>query len=115
MGDGDPRAIVRVGYDSASMLYRGDDDFPEQYAPWIARLAGGVRLGGRLLDLGCGCGVPVARELVRHGVSVTGVDISEVQIARAHQLVPHGVFVVADISELASRQRLSTPCAASTP
>jgi len=43
--------------------------------------------GDMVLDLGCGCGIPVAQELAQH-FQVTGVDLSEVQIARARQLVP---------------------------
>jgi 2-polyprenyl-3-methyl-5-hydroxy-6-metoxy-1,4-benzoquinol methylase len=100
VGDVDPKQIVRLGYDSASLLYRGDDDYPAQYADWIARLQQGVLRGARLLDLGCGCGVPVAKELARHGASVTGVDISDVQIARARRLVPGATFLAADIAEI---------------
>jgi SAM-dependent methyltransferase len=96
VGDLDPKATVRLGYDSASRLYRGDDDFPERYSPWIARLAEELSSGGHLLDLGCGCGVPLARELSHRGIAVTGVDISEVQIARARELVPNATFIVAD-------------------
>jgi 2-polyprenyl-3-methyl-5-hydroxy-6-metoxy-1,4-benzoquinol methylase len=92
--------IVRVGYDSASLLYRGDDEFPEPYADWIARLKEIAPPGAQLLDLGCGCGVPVARELALYGTSVTGVDISDVQIARACRLVPNGSFLLADMAEV---------------
>ena len=49
-----------------------------------------------MLDLGCGCGVPVARSLAAAGYRVTGVDISEVQIERARRLVPAGTFIGAD-------------------
>jgi SAM-dependent methyltransferase len=100
MADPDAKAIVRLGYDSVSLRYRGDDDFPEPYVGWIARLAESTSPGGRLLDLGCGCGVPVARELSRVGVAVTGVDISEVQIDRARQLVPAATFVVGDVADI---------------
>ena len=99
-GDLDPKTIVRLGYDSASRLYRDDDDFPSAYAPWIARLSEAVPPGGQLLDLGCGCGVPVARELARRGVAVTGIDISEVQIARARELVPNACFMEADACDV---------------
>jgi len=36
----------------------------------------------RVLDLGCGCGVPVARDLAAAGHEVIGVDVSEVQLQR---------------------------------
>lgn len=37
----------------------------------------------QVLDIGCGCGVPVARRLAAAGHYVTGVDISDVQVERA--------------------------------
>jgi hypothetical protein len=55
--------IVRRGYDALSYRYRGDSEAPEQYASWLAQLRERVPAGGAILDLGCGCGVPVAREL----------------------------------------------------
>ena len=100
MDELDPKTMVRLGYDSASHVYRGDDDFPEPYAAWIALLAEATPDAGQLLDLGCGCGVPVARELCRQGKAVTGVDISDVQIARARHLVPDATFILADACEL---------------
>jgi SAM-dependent methyltransferase len=53
--------------------------------------------GSRVLDLGCGCGVPASRELARHH-RVTGVDISPVQIARARRLVPDARFLCEDMA-----------------
>jgi 2-polyprenyl-3-methyl-5-hydroxy-6-metoxy-1,4-benzoquinol methylase len=49
-----------------------------------------------VLDIGCGCGVPVARHLAAAGHRVTGVDISDVQVERARQLVPGATFIRAD-------------------
>jgi SAM-dependent methyltransferase len=37
-------------------------------------------------------------ELSRRSIAVTGVDISEIQIARARELVPNATFIVADAS-----------------
>jgi 2-polyprenyl-3-methyl-5-hydroxy-6-metoxy-1,4-benzoquinol methylase len=53
-----------------------------------------------VLDIGCGCGVPVARFLANAGHHVTGVDISDVQIDRARRLVPTGTFLRADAIEV---------------
>ena len=54
--------------------------------------------GDRVLDLGCGAGVPTARLLVEHGFRVTGIDISAIQIERAKRLVPSAVFLQADMA-----------------
>ena len=102
MGSGDERELVRRGYDALSYHYRSDDAGEGRYAPWLAALRERLPAGGSVLDLGCGCGVPVARSLAAAGYQVTGVDISEVQIERAQRLVPAGTFIRADASEVAS-------------
>lgn len=91
-----PKDIVRDGYDAVSYRYRGDGDDPEPYDRWAANLAERLSSGARILDLGCGCGVPIARTLTAQGFAVTGVDISPIQIERARSLVPGATFVLAD-------------------
>jgi SAM-dependent methyltransferase len=97
----EPRRVVADGYDAISRHYRGDDDAPPQYREWIAELEARIPARATVLDLGCGCGVPVARALADAGHEVTGVDISPVQIARARDLVPQAAFHVADLTEVA--------------
>ncbi|MDQ3710003.1 MAG: class I SAM-dependent methyltransferase, partial [Actinomycetota bacterium] len=88
----DPKEQVRRGYDAVSVRYRGDDDTDERYAEWVKLLRQRVSPGARVLDLGCGCGVPLTRLLsVDH--QVVGVDISPVQVSRARHLVPAASFV----------------------
>jgi SAM-dependent methyltransferase len=100
MTAGDESDLVRRGYDALSYHYRGDDSGEGRYAPWLAALRDRLPDGGAVLDLGCGCGVPVARSLAAAGYQVTGVDISEVQIERARHLVPGGTFIRADATEV---------------
>jgi len=98
--DGNPVDLVRSGYNALSRYYRGDDDPAHEYDGWLADLQDRVPAAGRVLDIGCGCGVPVARRLSAAGYGVTGVDISDVQIERARQLVPAASFIRADATEL---------------
>jgi 2-polyprenyl-3-methyl-5-hydroxy-6-metoxy-1,4-benzoquinol methylase len=95
----DPVDLVRRGYDVVSHVYRRDTDYPTEYAAWLATLRERLPAGACVLDLGCGCGVPVARALVDHGCSVTGIDLSEVQINRARRLVPRATFHCADATQ----------------
>ena len=53
-----------------------------------------------MLDLDCGAGVPVARALAADGFAVIGVDVSDVQIARARRLVPAARFLRADATRV---------------
>jgi SAM-dependent methyltransferase len=96
----DPRDVVRRGYDALSYRYRGDSEEPEPYATWLAQLRERVPAGGAVLDLGCGCGVPLARDLAAGGYEVTGVDLSAVQVERARRLVPAGRFALADATRV---------------
>jgi SAM-dependent methyltransferase len=98
----DPKVLVREGYDRASYAYRGDeyDDYERSgYAYWLSRLTPSLAGGARVLDLGCGCGIPAARELAKR-YQVTGVDISPLQIERARRLVPGARFICADMAEV---------------
>jgi SAM-dependent methyltransferase len=102
------RALVRRGYDAMSRAYRGDDgdaaaasgEDVSRYADWVAELAGLLRPGARVVDLGCGAGIPATRQLAGHGLQVLGVDFSAVQLRRAQRLVPAARFVHADMAGL---------------
>jgi SAM-dependent methyltransferase len=105
------RDLVRRGYDAMSLAYRSDDgagaatsaEDVSRYAGWTSELAGLLRARARVVDLGCGAGVPATRELADHGLRVLGVDFSAVQIRRARQLVPEGRFVQADVTAFSLR------------
>jgi SAM-dependent methyltransferase len=96
----DPKEIVRRGYDELSHRYRGDAEELASYATWLAQLRERVPARGAILDLGCGNGVPLARDLAAGGYAVTGVDLSAVQVARARRLVPAARFLHADATEV---------------
>ena len=91
---------VRRAYDAVSHLYRSDDETPDAYREWIATLLRRLSVGARVLDLGCGCGVPVSRMLAEAGCSTTGVDVSDVQVERARRLVPGATFLRADMTQV---------------
>lgn len=92
---------VRRGYNVASTAYRCDDDDPVEYRRWCDALEAVLDRRSDVLDLGCGCGVPVARQLTRSGHRVTGVDMSAVQIERAQRLVPEASFLLGDLCDVA--------------
>jgi ubiquinone/menaquinone biosynthesis C-methylase UbiE len=96
----DPKEVVRRGYNVLSHRYDAATGADSKYGPWIDELVARLAPGSRVLDVGCGSGVPVARALSAAGHHVTGVDLSEVQIARARELVPEAEFVNADAMSL---------------
>lgn len=98
-----PKDIVRDGYDKISWAYRPDApdaDTLSNYDDWLDELAPRLPAGSPVLDLGCGCGVPVAKFLAEKGFAVTGADISPVQISRARAAVPNADFLCADMTTM---------------
>ena len=94
-------ALVGAGYDLVG----------ETFVEWRDRIVGDPRRwwadqlisrlpdGARILELGCGAGVPDTKALAAR-FRVTGVDISPAQIERARVAVPEAEFIVADLTAL---------------
>jgi SAM-dependent methyltransferase len=99
--DLDPKDVVRRGYDAVSVRYDSWSGGESKYGRWLAEIAARMPAAAAVLDLGCGSGLPVARHLTGAGCHVTGVDISEVQVRRARELVPAAEFRQADIGAVA--------------
>ncbi|NUP24293.1 MAG: class I SAM-dependent methyltransferase [Streptomyces sp.] len=81
---------------------RYDEAFPHKEgqvasAEWLIR---SLPAGARVLDLGCGTGIPTALQLAEAGLEVVGVDLSDGMVALARENVPAGVFHRADIADL---------------
>ena len=97
---------MREGYDVISASYRDDEGSPNPgttestttYRAWIDELAAMLPAGARVLDLGCGNGLPATRLLVERGFKTTGLDFSPKQLERARRLVPGANFLEADMA-----------------
>ena len=81
---------------------RYDEAFPHKEgqvasAEWLIR---SLPAGARVLDLGCGTGIPTALQLAEAGLEVVGVDLADGMVALARENVPAGVFHRADIADL---------------
>ncbi|CAI0804449.1 Predicted methyltransferase (contains TPR repeat) [Serratia entomophila] len=51
--------------------------------PWLDRFLQLAPANGRILDIGCGNGVPIAQYFITQGREVTGVDSSAAMIEKA--------------------------------
>jgi cyclopropane fatty-acyl-phospholipid synthase-like methyltransferase len=94
----DYRILVRVGYDACAPAFNAErrEASADALMPLLARLPAGARV----LDLGCGAGMPVASTLATR-YRVVGVDLSSGQLALARQQVPSADFVLGDIGSCA--------------
>jgi SAM-dependent methyltransferase len=67
---------------------------------WLGELITRLPEHARVLDLGCGAGVPVAHQLTERGFDVIGVDGSTRQIELARSNVPAAKFIHADMTNV---------------
>jgi SAM-dependent methyltransferase len=91
------------------LVAEGYDEIGDRFEEWRDRIVGDPRRrwadeltsrldeGARILELGCGAGVPDT-QLLAERFAVTGVDISPEQVRRARARVPRAEFVVADFT-----------------
>ena len=99
----DYKETVKAGYNNIAVRYLAErtvdsedvrllDDFIELLAPHA-----------KVLDAGCGAGVPISRSLAEH-FDVTGVDFSETQIELAKKNVSNAKFLCEDMTRLKFRE-----------
>ena len=92
-------AYLQKQYDLMAQSYN-DDRHLFDNSSQLERLGKLVKKGDRVLDAGCGSGIPAAAYFARLECEVTGVDISGKMIALARKNVPGGEFAQADLLDL---------------
>ena len=96
----DRKQIVKAGYNLIARKYTGLRSEDTEDVQLLDELVRRLPRGAKVLDAGCGSGVPVTQYLAQF-FDVTGVDFAKEQIRRARLLVPKAVFVCEDVTELA--------------
>jgi len=97
------RELVKEGYEKShydGSIFRKDDKQARIENYFLRRLVKLVPDGARVLDLGCGTGLPVDAYLVKQGFNVTGVDFCLRHINLARRNVPQGEFIEGDLSKV---------------
>ncbi|UYV38737.1 class I SAM-dependent methyltransferase [Rhodobacteraceae bacterium D3-12] len=67
---------------------------------WLERFCAEMPRGGRVLDLGCGAGEPMAGYLIGRGLAVTGVDFAPAMLELARARFPDGRWIEGDMRAL---------------
>lgn len=98
----DMKRIVKDGYDKGNYAatFERDRELNSLEAEMFDSLEAYLRKGARVLDLGCGVGVPFDRHLSQKGYDVTGVDFSENHLNIARKLVKGVQFLKGDFTEM---------------
>ncbi|MEX0877556.1 MAG: class I SAM-dependent methyltransferase [Candidatus Spechtbacterales bacterium] len=97
----DIRKIVEEGYEKGDYAgkFRISSTPNEMERYFLDRLVKEVSQQGRVLDFGCGIGIPFDNYLIEKGLDVTGIDISQKHIEQAKKNVPQAKFVKGDFSK----------------
>ncbi|MEE9592460.1 MAG: methyltransferase domain-containing protein [Thermoplasmata archaeon] len=91
---------MKVGYNPIAKEYTAFRSEDTEDIHLLEELVDRLPRGAKVLDAGCGSGVPMTRHLAQF-FEVIGVDFAEEQIRRARRLVPEATFLCEDITELA--------------
>lgn len=65
--------------------------------PWLEAFQQPLPKGGRVLDVGCGTGAPIAAYLISQGFQVTGMDAAAPMLEIARHRFPAADWVVGDM------------------
>jgi len=96
------RATQAAAFDNIGERY--DEAFPHKdgqiaAAQWLIER---LLPGAHVLDVGCGTGLPTARQFVASGAAVTGIDISPAMLSLARANVPEAEFRLLDAIDVDS-------------
>lgn len=100
LADKEPNILIAHGYDNVADAYaelEGSVEWPRMR--WLRRVLAELSPGSRVLDLGCGSGVPATLAIAQEH-DVVGVDVSSRQIGLARHNVPGAEFIQSDIQSL---------------
>lgn len=76
------KAVVRAGCDAIGAEYTAVRHLDPRQLSFLQELVNWLPAGARVLDVGCGAGVPITAWLSQY-FAVTGIDIPEQQILLA--------------------------------
>jgi SAM-dependent methyltransferase len=95
----DFKRTVKEGYNAIADRYLAERRRDSQDVRLLNDLIGRLPANARVLDAGCGAGIPISHMLSER-FQVTGVDFSEAQIELAKKHVPNGTFICQDMTKL---------------
>ncbi|KHA53364.1 class I SAM-dependent methyltransferase [Sulfitobacter geojensis] len=96
----DPANQTRDVYDRQASTFDAQRSKSLFEARWLARFTACLPPGGRVLDVGCGSGDPIARWFIAEGFSVTGTDFSPPMLDILRDRWPSGDWRLADMRSL---------------
>ena len=96
------KEVVRKGYDEIAEEYQANRHIFDNVEV-LEGFSSYLPCNARILDAGCGAGVPCARLLVQAGFEVVGVDFSSNMLRLARKSVREATFIKEDMTRLGFR------------
>src|SRR5688500_8033290 len=93
------KATVKAGYNTIANRYLDVRTRDSEDVRLLDELTTRLRTGAKVLDAGCGAGIPIS-QMLSGKFDVTGVDFSESQIELAKKNVPNATFICLDMTQL---------------
>lgn len=91
---------TRNSYDYIAEQWRSNlrgQAYADRVLNYVGKILEGLPLAARVLDLGCGTGIPIAKYIVQQGYHVVGVDQSKEMLKIAKDVVPEAEFIHGDM------------------
>ena len=95
----DFKKTVKDGYNKIADRYLAERTRDSEDVRLLGELIEKLPVGARVLDAGCGAGIPIS-QILSERFDVTGVDFSEEQITLARKNIPHAKFLCEDMTQL---------------
>ena len=95
----DHKETVKTGYNAIADRYLAERTRGSEDVRLLDELTTRLQAGAKVLDAGCGAGVPIS-QMLSEKFEVTGVDFSEAQIELAKKNVPNATFICQDMTQL---------------
>jgi ubiquinone/menaquinone biosynthesis C-methylase UbiE len=96
------KRIVKNGYDKIARKYQANRHVFDNVGV-LEEFSNCLPENARILDAGCGAGIPCAKFLVQAGCEVVGVDFSISMLRMARKNVPEASLIKQDLTKLGFR------------
>jgi predicted TPR repeat methyltransferase len=94
------RPVITIYEETANFWKEQRARSPFREKKFMEWVSGNIPPNSAVLDLGCGCGFPIADYFLRKRIPFTGVDGAQAMIALAKEEYPQGDWKVADMRTL---------------
>lgn len=98
----DIRKIVKEGYEKGDYAgyFRKSSQPNTMEKKFMDRLVALIPAAAKIIDLGCGVGIPFDKYLADKGFKITGIDIAHKHIEQAKKNVHNATFIEGDFSKI---------------